>query len=61
MAKNSTENRQMDLNSLLGADSSLHIEYQEQKDLYDAQPNSVRIFLDAQARKIDAWTCVADH
>jgi len=52
MAKNSTENRQMDLNSLLGADSSLHIEYQEQKDLYDAQPNSVRIFLDAQARKI---------
>ena len=52
MAKTSTQNRQIDLNSLLGADSSLHIEYQDQKDLYDAQPNAVRIFLDAQARKI---------
>ena len=41
-----------DMNKLLGADSSLHIEYQEQKDLYEAQPNVVRIFLDAQARKI---------
>ena len=54
MAKMTDQNRleSADLGSLMGADSSLHIEYQEQKDLYEAQPNAVRVFLDAQARKI---------
>ena len=54
MAKMTDQNREgaADLNSLMGMDSSLHVEYQEQKDLYEAQPNAVRVFLDAQARKI---------
>jgi hypothetical protein len=51
MSKNDTQIN-TDLNNLLGADSSLQVEYQEQRDLYEAQPNAVRIFLDAQARKI---------
>jgi hypothetical protein len=33
-------------------ESPLHAEYDEQKKLYEAQPNAVRNFLDAQARKI---------
>ena len=54
MAKNLLQNRSIntDLNDLLGMDSTLHSEYQEQKDLYEAQPHVVRNFLDAQARKI---------
>ena len=54
MAKMTDQNRLVnsDLNTLMGADSSLHVEYQEQRDLYEAQPNTVRNFMDAQARKI---------
>ena len=54
MAKITDRNRQVgvEINDLIGANSSLHDEYQEQKDLYEAQPNAVRIFLDAQARTI---------
>jgi hypothetical protein len=54
MAKITEQDRQMsaEVNNLMGADSSLHAEYQEQKDLYEAQPYTVRNFLDAQARKI---------
>jgi len=54
MAKITEQNRQtgVGISSLSGEDSSLHMEYQEQKDLYEAQPNTVRNFLEAQARKI---------
>ena len=54
MVKNRSLNRQInaDLNQLLDEDSTLHGEYREQRELYEAQPGIVRNFIDAQARRI---------
>ena len=54
MAENKTSNTPInaELNRLLDEDTILQAEYQEHKELYEAQPGIVRNFVDAQARKI---------